>query len=1343
MLPIPIEQIIQYANFGFIAIIIICAIVGFVRGTLKSSYFMVVTLLILVFTWILMGTISQKCLYLDLSGLSINIDGIALDNPMGFVEEFISINYPDYAFMFTENTQGLSLVEGIVSFALKLILFCVSIVLMFTVYYLIFGLVWLIAKYPLRALFAKKNENGKYKKTFISRIIGTGIGATKGLIYVLLIGIILAGVASISKSFQEVTASDTEVAVVCVNDTFTVIQLNNSENSDEDSLDDYEEIFDLINGYYDTIPGKIFGSIKYGENENTIDELLFDSLFTISTDNGNLKLRNELRTLSKILTNDAVKKIMVDGFDIKKLYQLEKEDLTNLIDEISKLETIKVLSPVGLELVAYTDILQEALGTEYESIKQMIMEKLPELVELDYCQEVKNLGYVFVDVVELLGDGLENPEKLDYFNFNQETIDSIFENLEKLNLIEVVAPITINYLLNSESVKEAILKTGFTIEDLGLNESVDYVKELDNLPKLYETFVSLGIKNIDGELDLSAIDLTKIEGFVEVLFDSQIISNAIPVVATTLVNVYMPQEFAGILSKEELNNTNWEQEFSPLLKAAGTLLKTGILTAEDKYVAISNLSDENINELGLYLSGSTLIKNNLNDIIQMLLNGWLSNVSKFEGIAEWNQTEIISLFSVVKEISKVRDFQFTDSELEQLAENMCNSTYIKKNLNSIINAFVVNQLNGIEIANLSEDEWTVNEIFSTFKAVNIIMNSSNNNTVIETVLQLTEEDFNVILESRLIKESIIDLLIKESQPGNSLSVLKGIYADGINETGLKLYSWNDETIDVQFEIINGILNIKHTDNVIQYNIYKNGRYFASTKDNLNVTLSNENYSYSSNDSFKVVGITEKGELRKLVNVISLLNITDFQKFDFDLKIVLDNKYSMLSSYIVTETVIATILSLDINNPNGVIAIPDDFKEGGTGEWRGEYGELISLIDAIDAILDIRNIDEPVTIDSLTHRLELLYIHNLGKNMDAVLKSKLLSATIINKIQVLSGKGIVIPEKYINNNDLWYSEYQEGNLIKHNELAYLLKALCLILPEDSNLEVINISETVKLVLQLFKSTEKAETLLTSGIICENLKENILSLEVLKQSGYVQNAFRRYGKDYNDSYEWYELDANGKPVRGELWNLINGVSLLLGLDSIDDLEEFTIELLLNNPQMEPQYNDQCEITSSNIEIILESIVIEEIFAGIAINLTSDGSALSKVLNVPVNPNWYKKDVGLNEEYDLQTFLESYFILTKVIDFNNILDSYTSLKTLSQDEIKIIGTGMVSSRIFRSNISNMFNAIFGVQYAIESFNNPSMVKWDTVKFNQADYSNVSKLQARTKFVQTYNRICDELNK
>ena len=147
ILPVPVNDIIQYLNYGFIGIIALCALIGFIRGTLKSSFMACATLVIFLFGLLLMEPIVKMLINLDVSSLNFEIDGVKVESLMQMISVMIA-NKIDaesgFALLLQDGTYTLSLVEGIALLVGKIIYFVVLVVLSFTVYYFISFIIWLI-----------------------------------------------------------------------------------------------------------------------------------------------------------------------------------------------------------------------------------------------------------------------------------------------------------------------------------------------------------------------------------------------------------------------------------------------------------------------------------------------------------------------------------------------------------------------------------------------------------------------------------------------------------------------------------------------------------------------------------------------------------------------------------------------------------------------------------------------------------------------------------------------------------------------------------------------------------------------------------------------------------------------------------------------------------------------------------------------------------------------------------------------------------------------------------------------------------------------------------------------
>jgi hypothetical protein len=345
-----------------------------------------------------------------------------------------------------------------------------------------------------------------------------------------------------------------------------------------------------------------------------------------------------------------------------------------------------------------------------------------------------------------------------------------------MELLRIIAPVVVNYLLSLDSVKQAIEKTGFTMEDLGLTSDIDYVYELMCIKGIYGKLTELNIKRVDGKIDLTSINEDNIDGFVDELFKSNIIKKALPVVVSSLLSSNMPEEFSNIITKEEVEKINWEKEFTPLLKAASTLIKTNILNSENKVEAIMNLDDSIIAELGTNLSKSELFVNNLDEIIIELLKTILGNDVVYEKLDPskgevWTDQEIISLFKAFKKLSKGLSFELSDSEIEEMADILSSSTFIKKNLNNIISS-LTSEL-GVEIILLNNDEWTYDEIYSTIKGICLFMGEeSSSDSFVDKVFNFTDDELNTIINSKFLSQIFANEITKLSNDYSTLDTNK-------------------------------------------------------------------------------------------------------------------------------------------------------------------------------------------------------------------------------------------------------------------------------------------------------------------------------------------------------------------------------------------------------------------------------------------------------------------------------------------------------------------------------------------------------------------------------------------
>lgn len=1245
ILPLPVNDILLYLNLFFIALILIGGIIGFVRGTRKSLVHLLSWVVLFVIGILLMKPILKMVLNYDLSSFGWSVSGININTLNQFLQDFLVTTNPDLFTpeMLVEGTNVYALLVGIINFVYKIVYWLVWLILSMIFTRLINFIVWIFVK-PKKIIIRGKKR--RPKKTLGTRFGGLGIGAFRGLLCTLLIGFILAGVSSIASSLNTISSDESDLTVVCVDDKIVLLSDSSSTNDIDSYIDEYSEIIDLLEGYRSTVPGQIFGVLKFGEEKTPVDEQLFDYFFSIESNTGSLRIRAELVKVANALNNDAVKTLLSNGFDLETIASLDRDSLIEVIDIISSLDTIKVVVPVGLDLIMYTDILADQLGNEFGDIKQALVDNIEKFNNINYGNDIQKLGYALVDVVDLFGSGITDITTVNFLELDVQKVEKIFNELSEMQLLDLVAPIAVTYLLSTEEIKNAIAEAGFTLEDLKIEELLKekedlFSHEFKMIPKIYEALVATGISYNEETISFENINPDKMDGLVNTLFDSYIIDNSISVVASTLYTSFMPDEYKDIISLEELKSTNWKEEFSPLLTAAAILLQYNIIDSEDPLATLSTIDDEDFERIGSYLAKSNLIFGHMNEIIDLVIDSLeiegleLSSLDSESG-ETWSEKEVVSIFKAVKVIVKsgiltsedplesmkslsnetidelalnlsssifftknlgsvvdqlmsslstditlegldesngeewdyleinsllktIKVFAdinilgdnplesiktMTDSTIQELAENISNSNYITKNLNNLLDGF--DDELGITIENLAKEDWTKNETYSVFKSITIIASMVDGDTVnIENFLNLSEKDLDIILESKLLRNSLKSLLVDKAKEGGELELLKGVYEE---ET---YYTWDDQVDKAISNINSGTLQITNVVGARKYIIYKNGIYFTSVSDNSPINLQTiEGYEYSTLDKFNVVAIKTYGELRCVFNAITCLEINDVENFDIDLRNVINKKDTLFESYILVETLIDQIRKLSKDNPDGMLIIPEEFKENGTGNWRdldGNVGELSKIINALDIVLGISTSIDPVLISTIN--TDNISLKTIVDQKDDILASSIISYTIVDLFQEsTSSSEIVLPSEYSSDD---YSPWLDNGDIK-GELSIIFDIINEVveLPDSGfeiDVETISMKNIITNKDNILKSAVLTATLV--NIINDLGTDSGSSSAILTIPDDLKiSDTNSWQTDYNKWKNIYNSDGTVKQA-GELSKLINSLDLALGITSND--------------------------------------------------------------------------------------------------------------------------------------------------------------------------------------------------
>ena len=109
------------------------------------------------------------------------------------------------------------------------------------------------------------------------------------------------------------------------------------------------------------------------------------------------------------------------SFDDTFIHKLTPEDVTAVMDLVSKLDLIKVVIPVGLEYLLNSGEFDEML----EGYDDLFV--LEDLKAINYMQDLGLLGDVFADALTLIQSQSNVPmSDINYFLFDNDTVRSLF-----------------------------------------------------------------------------------------------------------------------------------------------------------------------------------------------------------------------------------------------------------------------------------------------------------------------------------------------------------------------------------------------------------------------------------------------------------------------------------------------------------------------------------------------------------------------------------------------------------------------------------------------------------------------------------------------------------------------------------------------------------------------------------------------------------------------------------------------------------------------------------------------------------------------------------------------------
>lgn len=750
-------DLILYFNIAVIAIIALGALIGLARGAFKSIYSLVVFVGLLVLGWLLTPIFAKMIMNFDVSRIyPLEIKGVVITKLNESITMLAGVISPSMETIVVSGSLAYEAVYEFIFMVIRIVSFIVWLVLMATI-------IKIIVKIIQKIILGKK---AKEKKKAGSRLIGLFVGAAHGLAIVMIISVLLSGIATLSPILKiGVAAIDSEdVSFNLALNEDERIYLENTVPIDPKIL---VEVVDFLEEYRSTFGGQVSGLLKI--KNQPFDEYVFSEMLSFKFEGQKVSLMGDLKkviTVFKILTDNIEGEISIES-----ILALDEEILNDIFSNIAELELIGVAIPVGVEyLNKQIDVISE------ETYNKLIAD----ILEVDFASELNNLKDALL-AANNVGIFQEH-ENLDYLlTLNIDDVNTIFKSLGKLELVELLGKVGLEFLLNSEKANDFFEKNNIEKADLNFT-NVNIADEISNLGDIYAGFRGLNL-SFDAEKKLIFDNITDvaINTFGTAIYDSLLFSNNSGLLAKTLITV-MPEDYRAIFTADDLNKT----DFVAVLSLANVFLKANILDNEN-FDPLNLLTEENIDAISGYISSSDLLSSNVGALLEILLaqTGMPFEIEISEDIV-WSgvsgKAELSSLFSSAKILLAKTNLPadlFTLSAVE--LDSILGSSIITQAIVKIIEkeAAAGGMLDGFLIIDRVVEWYDVyhgavrvdGQLRKLFVSAKILFGDNpdfddlNNLIKINNILSLTSEELDLLTDSIILKDSLANQLIKVGDAG--------------------------------------------------------------------------------------------------------------------------------------------------------------------------------------------------------------------------------------------------------------------------------------------------------------------------------------------------------------------------------------------------------------------------------------------------------------------------------------------------------------------------------------------------------------------------------------------------
>ncbi len=748
-----IEFFFNNLDFVVLAVIVLHMLVGFFRGTRKSTYYLITTFITFGVALIFMDPLVDLMMKVDFSSLNQTVGTVPLtnvyDTVLAFVGSITNLGDGIKDLFSGEYTQ--EFIIGLVTFLVKIVYLLVTFILSITLYKIIYDFIWLKFR-PKKNI----NTNIRPKPSMKSRIGGALIDGAKSLLfYGVVYFFLFSGLLSIADEVKVVVDNNTSTSITVNNqyespslfrvsnnlsDYNYVIQIDNNELPDNIknffvSLEPYMEYVELADKYHGTVIESIYNTIQI--DNKPLTNAVFDDVFSIDTKNTKVILREEIINSIDLVQKEEV----IDLINELNTNPISTSNLSNYCSYIkdvlplaSTSNLLKSVLQVGVELgTNYIDFLGSSQSSDYQKI-------FTNNKSLDQVDIIANLTGCIDLAVGFMSDyGISDFSNFDvnilFTAENATKTQNLINKIQQLSVIDYVSPSLINLLLNSSALDTTLSSIGLTKDALKTaysSSSISFSKELSNIPSLVALY-SANKDQLDKvlSLDFSSFDsntITALRSLINQSKESELLKTTLNNALKEVIKNLLKTTFGDKVDLSPLDDIkDWITELEVLLDAVNILINSNI------FIKSNPLDDQYIiTNLLTFISTQEVINTNVindNDTSYAKFIKTISNSNLFSALFNlvfMNAGTVFNTLGVLPDIEfpnfaktnfDVNEYSAlfgTISSLIPLINGLTNQTI---DINTLFTTYFVSNDGDLLLTNLSKSKLITNNLDSLIKDV--------------------------------------------------------------------------------------------------------------------------------------------------------------------------------------------------------------------------------------------------------------------------------------------------------------------------------------------------------------------------------------------------------------------------------------------------------------------------------------------------------------------------------------------------------------------------------------------------------------------------------------------------